>query len=67
MGLGGTGSETAAESPPPAMSGALRSTEIPVEGKSCFTGVPHLSGASSEEFLTNLWRKDKLIKELTLG
>lgn len=45
-------------------SGAQKS---PGEGKTCSTRVPHLSGASSEEFLTNLWEKDKIIKELTLG
>lgn len=67
VGVGGTSTETTAESLPPAMSGVLRNPEILVVGKTCFTAVPHLSGASSPEFLTNLWGKDKIIKGLTLG
>lgn len=67
VGVGGTSTETTAESLPPAVPGVLRNPERLVEGKTCFTGVAHPSGASSDEFLTNLWGKDEIIKELTLG
>lgn len=67
VGVGRTRTETTAESLPSARPGVLRNTETLVEGKTCFTGLPHLSGASSEELLTNLWGKDKIIKELILG
>lgn len=65
-GVGGTSIGTAAESLPPTMQGVFSNPESLSKSKPCFTGIAHLSGISSEGFLTNLWGEDKIIKELTL-
>lgn len=64
--MGGTSPGMTAESLPPTMQGIFRNPESLSKLKPCFTGIAHLSGISSEGFLTNLWGEDKIIKELTL-